>query len=935
MAKSPIPLTALLPEPQLLVTKFTIPPLRAQLLPREQLIAVLNQSRSVPLILLSAPAGFGKTTLLSAWASQSTSQVAWLSLDDQDNDPTRFWTYVIAALRHSGSPVGEAALAMLQSPQPPLLTSALTSLINELAALEQETVLILDDYHMISEQAIHESLQFVLDHLPSCLHLLLASRVDPQLPLARLRARGQVVEIRETELRLSGEEAARFLTQVMNLSLSEEDIGRLERRTEGWIAGLQLAALSMRRHADVSAFIQAFTGSHRLILDYVQEEILEPLPQVQQRFLLQTSVLDRINAEVCQALTGEQASQQILESLERANLFLVPLDEERRWYRFHTLFREVLLARLQATQPEQVVRLHREAALWYQQQGWPHEAIPHALATQDFLFVADLLEGCVERLYRQGELQTLLAWIKLLPEEVLRAHPRLATSYMLAFNMLSPFSDQEEREYLHQLRAGVEQSLQSEDQTPLSLAERDRLRHRLTILDAMRLAAQALSDGNVEQLSRLAEQAQHLPLDDDTMWQQHRLAPFAMAWRMAGNFPPMVSALQESRKRTQVMQNRYQEIQTLWGLIVALIASGQLRQAHDRCQELQRLVDGLGGPLPVAAYPDVFQAQLAYAWNQLEVAKSAAEIAIEKTALLQYMDILMVAYEVLGRCCMAQGDLTGAEQAIREMERVNQSTGIPLFRPWIESLWVHLWLAQGHLTRAVDWAEHTPYRQEVPLYSREGAYLALVRVYLAQQRYPLALQWLAALLSNAEQVERVGSMIAILALQVAALQASGAMQEALRVLLRLLTLAEPEGYMRVFLDAGVPMHQAIQALLTTKHVQHDISPVSPALASYASTVLAAFACEQRQIVQQETIPTASKALPRPSSQAAQQLFEPLTPRELEVLLLLAEGTSNQEIARQLVVSLATAKKHVASILSKLGAENRTQAIARARSLSLL
>ncbi len=337
----------------------------------------------------------------------------------------------------------------------------------------------------------------------------------------------------------------------------------------------------------------------------------------------------------------------------------------------------------------------------------------------------------------------------------------------------------------------------------------------------------------------------------------------------------------------------------------------------------------------MAAYPDVFQAQLAYAWNQLEVAKSEALIAIEKTAPLQYLDILMVAYEVLGRCCMAQGDLTGAEQAIREMERVNQSTRIPLFRPWVESLWVHLWLAQGNLTQAVDWAEQTPYRQEVPFYSREGVYLALVRVYLAQQRYPQALQWLAALLSSAEQVARVGSMISILALQVAALQASGATQEALRVLLRLLTLAEPERYLRVFLDAGEPMHQALQTLLTTKHVQPDISPVSPVLASYASTVLAAFACEQRQIVQQETIPRVSKALPRPSSQAAQQLLEPLTPRELEVLHLLAVGASNQEIARQLVVSLATAKKHVASILSKLGAENRTQAIARARSLSLL
>ena len=277
-----------MPEPQLLVTKFTIPPLRAQLLPREQLIAVLDQSRSFPLILLSASAGFGKTTLLSAWASQSTSQVAWLSLDDQDNDPTRFWAYVIAALRHSGSPVGEATLAMLHSPQPALLTSALTALINELAALAQDIALILDDYHVIREQAIHESLQFVLDHLPPCLHLLLASRADPQLPLARLRARGQVVEIRETDLRLSDEEAATFLRQVMNLALTAEEISRLETRTEGWIAGLQLAALSLRRHADVSAFLQAFTGSHRLILDYVQEEILEPLPQGQQRFLLQT-----------------------------------------------------------------------------------------------------------------------------------------------------------------------------------------------------------------------------------------------------------------------------------------------------------------------------------------------------------------------------------------------------------------------------------------------------------------------------------------------------------------------------------------------------------------------------------------------------------------------------------------------------------------------
>jgi LuxR family transcriptional regulator, maltose regulon positive regulatory protein len=926
-----------MPEPDLLVTKFTIPPVRSLLLQRSHLLDILDQSRSVPLTLLSASAGFGKTTLLSAWASQSTSQVAWLTLDEQDNDPTRFWAYVIAALRHSGAPVGEATLAMLHSPQPALLTSALTSLINELAALAQDTALILDDYHLIREQAIHESLQFVLDHLPPCLQLLLASRVDPQLPLARLRARGQVVEIRDTDLRLSDEEAARFLTQVMNLSLSEEDVDRLETRTEGWIAGLQLAALSLRRHDDLSAFIKAFSGSQRFILDYVQEEILEPLPQGQQRFLLQTSVLTRMNADLCQALTGEQASQQMLESLERANLFLIPLDEERRWYRFHTLFREVLLARLQATQPEQVVRLHREAALWYQQQEWPHEAIPHALATQDYLFVAELLEGCVERLYRQGELQTLLAWIKQLPEEVLRAHPRLATSYMLAFHVLFPFSpqQQEERAYLYQLRAGVEQTLQSEDQTSQNLAERDRLRQRLAILDGWWLVARALSDGNVEQLSRLAEQGLHLPLDEDTMWKQHRLAPLGMAWRMAGNFPPMVAALQESRKSTQITQNRYLEAQILWGLIAALIGLGQLRQAHDRCQELQQLVDRLGGPLPVAAYPDLFQAQLAYEWNQLEVAQSVAQKAIDRTAPLQYMDILVGAYEVLVRVCINQGDITGAEQAGREMERVNQSAGIPLLRPYFESLQVHLWLAQGNLTQAVDWAEHTPYRQEVPLYSRESAYLALVRVYLAKLQYPLALQWLTALLSSAEQVARVGSMISILALQVTALQASGATQEALRALLRLLTYASPEGYLRVFLDAGEPMHQALQALLTPESIQQDNLSVPPTLASYAFTLLAAFANEQRQIVQQEIIPPVSTTRTHPLSQATSRLIEPLTRREQEVLRLLAEGASNQEIARQLVVSLTTVKKHVGSLLLKLSAENRTHAVARARELSLL
>ena len=922
-----------LPEPDVLVTKVTIPPLRSVLLHRSHLLEVLEQSRLVPLTLLSAGAGFGKTTLLSAWASQSTSRVAWVTLDDQDDDLARFWAYVIAALQHSGSPVGEATLAMLHSPQSPGLRGALTPLINELAALGQETALILDDYHAIREQAIHDSLQFVLDHMPACLHMFLASRVNPPLALARLRAKGQVIELRDTDLRLDSTEAAGFLKEVMHLAISEDDVHLLETRTEGWIAGLQLAALSMRRYDDVSAFLQAFRGSHRLILDYVQEEILEPLHERQQQFLLYTSVLERMNAEVCQALTGEQASQQILESLERANLFLIPLDEERRWYRWHALFREVLLARLQATEPDQVARLHREAALWYLRQDWLHEAIPHARASQDFWFVAELLEGCVERLSRQGEIQTLLAWIKLLPVEVLRAHPRLATSYIFAFYVLFPFSaqQQEEQAYLQQLRAGVEQVLECQDQIPLSQAEQDRLRHRLTILDGWERVAEALSEGNVAQLSRLAEQVQDLPQDDDLMWQQYRLAPFPMAWRMAGNFPPVVTALQKMGETARRMRNPYQEVQALWGLIVALIALGQLSQASDHCGILHQLVIRLGEPLPVAAYPDVFHAQLAYAWNQLEVAKSNALIAIEKTTPLQYLDILMPAYEVLVRTCIAQGDLAGAEHAVHEMEQVNNHAGIPLFRPWVESLQVQLWLAQGHLRRAENWAEQTSSREEAHFYSRESASLALVRVYLAQHKYAPALQLLAALQSSAERVARVGSIIGILALQVAALQASGASQDALDVLLDLLALAEPEGHVRVFLDAGEPMEQALRAFLATDH-RPDIAS---ALVSSARALLDAFASEQHQATAEPATPVATPLPSGRPSHGVPSLPEPLTAREQEVLRLLAQGATNQEIADRLVVSLRTVKKHVGNLLLKLEAQNRTHAVARAREISLL
>lgn len=398
-------------KPMLLLTKLSHPRLPSSLVAREHLLTRLGATPLHRLMLLSASAGWGKTTLLSAWATHASFPIAWLSLDELDNDPIRFWVSVLAALRTRLPGIGEVALAMLHSPQPTPLTTALTTLLNDLSVLTEPIILLLDDYHLIDEQAIHDSLLFLLEHLPMHLHLVLASRVDPPLALSRLRARGQLLELRDADLRFLKEEAAAFLTHTMGLVLEDEEVTQLARRTEGWIAGLQLAALSLQQRVDHATLVQNFTGSHRYLLDYVQEEILERLPLPLQVFLLQTSLLSRLTASLCQAVTTEARSQEMLETIEHANLFLVPLDTERRWYRLHDLFREALLARLQATQPELVPLLHQRAAHWYEARGAWQEAITHALAGADFAYAVTLIEQTAEKFWLHGESQTLYLWI--------------------------------------------------------------------------------------------------------------------------------------------------------------------------------------------------------------------------------------------------------------------------------------------------------------------------------------------------------------------------------------------------------------------------------------------------------------------------------------------------------------------------------------------
>ncbi len=898
-----------MPESHLLATKLMFPPVRATLLQRLHLIERLNQSRSLPVILLSASAGFGKTTLLAAWVSQSTSCVAWLSLDEQDNDLTRFWVAVIVALRTRLPDACEGAFALLQSPQPPNPTTILTVLINELTALAEETTLILDDYHVIEEQAIHESVVFLLDHLPPSLHLVLSSRVDPPVALSRWRARGQLVEIRDADLRLSQEEAASFLRQAMGLRLEEEDVVQLAQRTEGWIAGLQLAALSLRGREDPSTLVRAFSGSHRFILDYVQEDILQRQSPAIQQFLLQTAVLAQMNAALCRAVTGEQASQELLEGLERANLFLVPLDGERQWYRFHLLFREALLARLQAMQPEQLPLLHRRAAAWYETQGLLHEAIPHALAAEDFAHAADLIERFLVPQSWHNEYHLLRRWVACLPEEVLRTRPDLSLSSVIATILTS-------RRGPHTLEL-VEGPLQMAEYGFRSQNNQARLGAVLAVR-----AVLTSFQGAFAQAFALARQALALLPEAERQWRGHALSLRGTEEAIAG---------QLTRARQFLLQGLalYETSGSLPGKQFALgmlgevcLSRGELHLAaryfqqalasSDERQVLTRLQLTLETGARETYYERLAfygRASLAYEWNDLKAAQQYLHEALQGPS--EWIHLLTPGWLLQPHLFLACGEGKQAREILEE--RVVQDSRPEVLRE------LHLcraWLAlkMGDLDQVEQWAAIKRQGVEpLALTRREEEVLLLARLRIAEGRPHEALDVLTHWRQEARAEERRHSALHILVLEALAYEASDMRDPAAETLQQALTQARSEGYQRLFLDEGPIMESLLKSLLPS--IQEE------ALAAYVQTLLHSFA---RTTAHPQLSPTEDASLP----------FSPLTPQERRVLQLLAEGATNQAIADQLVVSLATAKKHVANILSKLGAENRTQAIARARENAL-
>ena len=740
---------ALSPEQRgaLLSSKLAPPRLPLSLVERSRLLNELDAARSHPLTLISASAGSGKTTLLSAWVASSREErgsqaaerepaLAWLSLEALDNDPTRFWASVIAALRTCLPRVGKTALAMLHSQEAPPLSTILTNLLDEIGRMHNELILILDDYHVIEDQFIQEAMLFLVDHLPPTLHLVLATRTDPELPISRFRVRGQMVEVRSSDLRFTQEEATSFLLQRMRLPLSEEDVATLHHRTEGWIAGLQLAALSLRKRQDLSAWVSDFAGSYRYLLDYVQQDILAQLPDPLQHFLLQTSLVTRMNAALCQAITAGpslQASQEMLEELERANLFVVPLDEQRQWYRYHDLFREALRARLHAAQPELVSLLHIRAARWYETQGEWREAIAHALAAPDYPLAASLMEQAAPQFWLSGEASTVHTWVLTLPDTVLCAHTRLALNAALRFlNSVHLSTETVHASMAAQVQrtiARIEAILRSQQSFLLSEAEEALIGRRLRLLRALIEVRAYFRRGDKEQLRTLTHELEALPPDEEVSWKMIPLTfAFWLALALQQDSALLVGRLRSAKQWISEAGDPLVTFRVMTWLARAYIEAGQLHLAHQECLSALTLLEQIGGSTPVAGYLLASLFDISYAWNRLEEASTWLHRLQRLAQDWQQVELLAMGERAVARLALARGDLDTAQEALHKAEALFEREEFANNARWVTETRVQVWLAQGNLAEASNWAAQTTLSPQNWDPLRKWEVLLLVRV---------------------------------------------------------------------------------------------------------------------------------------------------------------------------------------------------------------
>lgn len=940
----------------LLHSRHQVPHLPRALVERPRLLKRLDAIPTYPLTLVSASAGWGKTTLLSVWAARSAFPVAWLSLDELDNDSTRFWLSVLSALRNCLPDVGEMALLMLRSSQPPPLTTIVATLLNELSGLNAPTLLLLDDYHLICEQTIHDSLLFLLEHLPPHLHLVLSSRVDPPLALSRFRARGQLLELRDADLRFEGEETTRFLTHAMKLSLSQAEIAELARRTGGWIAGLQLAALSLLHHPDRAAFVQSFSGSHRYVLDYVQEEILARLSPAMQSFVLDISILHRLSAPLCRAVTLEMESQLMLETIERANLFLVPLDDQRHWYRFHDLFREALLSRLRTSQPELIPLLHQRAASFYEAQGEFREAISHRLSAHDFSSAARLMEQAARQFWLDGEAATMYHWAMELPNEVIREHASLllAMSLYLIGDTAPTTDGQHTRAHkeAQRLMTRVETALEHRENridpsidgtlSHASGSHRERgetsgmvLRRRLLLLHAWCAFREAQAREDYDQMSRVDQQMQQFAGEDDLTWQLIPLGiSFIFRCTVQREGALLVSELRDARQRASQAGDRFALFKIMHALVLALLDAGQLRLAYQECLSGLDLLEQSAGSAQVAWHFSVGLAIVLYQWNRLEEVGRVLSTLIHDAVTWQQSDLQVWGYSFLLTVELARGDLAAAQQILQEGEQLAQRQGGALEPSWLTEMRVRWWLARGNVSELADWTAQVvlPHERWFP-FSYEVC-LLLIRSYIAQQQWTQAVEILERFRSQLDRPGNRFMSVTFLSLYAVALYQAGKTEQARSTAARLFSLTESEGYIRVYLEAGEPMRQFLQTLLQAP-AGRERQRMTAVSRSYVTTLLKAFEQEQqRQGRRVEISPTVAHENQELQNIADPSLIEALSHQEQRVLQSICAGRSNREIAGELVVSINTVKAHVKKIYSKLQVRNRIEACHVAQALRL-